>query len=314
MPFYEKLDLEHLRHACNPKCHHCGDVYLCIKCQKDIVDEKSPSRKEASSEDDGIQHDNKYIVDRNTLNPENFVVCVVKTLIQEGFCVVKNLVSSELARKTFDEIDKAYQVPGKFTPGKLNNGAMNKVRSLDGIRGDSVAWLNGSSDCGENLSLIAKQMNKLALSLYHANGIAMNRISKSMIMASCFDGNGKAYKRHIDSARDGSLKLTFIYYLNEDFSKEKGGCLRIHRNSGVVDVPPELGSMIIFRSDKLVHEVLPTHSRRFAFTIWYMEIANRKAVKHSADGVGQASDEKLAAETSPKIYIQSKKIKTEQTD
>ena len=306
MPFYDKLVFEQLRQARNSKCHQCGDVYLCIKCQKEIVNGALSSMK--SSTKDGRDH--AYcIVDRGVLQSKDFVISILQTLAASGFCVVDNLVPLEVAERTFEEIRNSFEIPGKFTPGKLSNGALNRVRSLDGIRGDSVMWLDCTSEENVFLSQVAKQMNKLALSLYHANGVAMNRVSKSKIMVSCYDGNGKAYKRHIDSARDGSLKLTFIYYLNKDYEEKQGGCLRIHNDTGSIDIRPELGTLVIFRSDKLVHEVLPTYRRRFAFTTWYMEVPKRKALcpVHEIE----QETKNFVAETSPKICLYGKRVKLE---
>lgn len=315
MPFYDKFSFEQLRQVCNSKCHNCGDVYLCIKCQKDLINRAQLCIEKNSPEDVGQVHDAENPVDRNMVTQHKFIVRILKAIIKNGFCVVKNLVSIGKARKTLEEIRKAYRIPGKFSAGKLSNGAMNRVRSLQGVRGDSVTWLDGLSEECPNVSQVAKQMNKLALSLYHANNVAMNHVSKSKIMVSCYDGDGKAYKRHIDSRRDGSLKLTFIYYLNEDYTEDQGGSLRIHSDRGTIDIPPELGSLAIFQSDKLVHEVLPTYCQRFAFTIWYMEVPKRKAFKPIDDDELENETDKLSEEDkSPKIYLQSKKIKVECDD
>ena len=307
MPFYDEFVFEQLRHFSSSKCHQCGDVYSCIKCQKELMNRNLLLKVTRDSSDDDIKRCKGKPVDRSTLQDGAFVVSVLRTLVKDGFCVVENLVPLDLARKTLEEMQSAYETPGKFMPGKLSNGAMNRVRSLDGIRGDSVMWLDGTNEDSALISQVTKQMNKLALSLYHANSVAMNRVSKSKVMVSCYDGNGKAYKRHIDSARDGSLKLTFIYYLNKDYDAQQGGCLRIHSELEPIDIPPELGKLVIFRSDKLIHEVLPTFNRRFAFTIWYMEVPKRKAVKPEVE---QETD-KLAAETSPRICLNIKRVKTE---
>ena len=306
MPFYDNFVFEQLRQVGNSKCHQCGDVYLCIKCQKGILHGTSQSIKRCVEDEKSHEYN---VVDRVAQQSKSFVISILHTLAKYGFCVVDNLVPSELAEKTLEEIRRSYHTSGKFAPGKLSNGAMNRMSRLDDIRGDSVMWLDGSNDEHVFLLQVAKQMNKLALSLYHANGIAMNRVSKSKVMVSCYDGNGKGYKKHIDSPRDDSLKLTFIYYLNKNYEKRHGGCLRIHTDSRSVDISPEFGKLVIFRSDTLVHEVLPAYIRRFAFTTWYMEVPKRKALR-SADELQQETD-KFATETSPKICLYGKRIKIE---
>ena len=302
MPFYERVVGTHIHQSSVPKCHQCGDVYMCIKCQRDVFSGSIFSRFTTNAEDE--------YVDRKTMQPKNFLHSVLQRLKEDNFCVVKNLVPLETARKMYSEVEKLHELPDNFKPGKLGKGAMNRVGSLEEVRGDSVMWVDGSKEETPFTSEVAKQMNKLALSIYHIHNISMNRISKSKIMASCYDGKGASYKRHIDSITDGSLKLTFIFYLNEKFTSQDGGCLRVHKESGSIDVVPELGKLVIFRSDKLIHEVLPTFARRFAVTIWYMEVLKRKAVVEDMQQEttkGPNSDEKA-----PKICVQPKRMKLEQ--
>ena len=251
------------------------------------------------------------VVDRQIVLEKFFLIAVNRRFVEDGFSVVRNLFSIEDARKARDEIGALYKIPGKFTPGKLRKKALNTTRSLDDIRGDSVMWVDMGNDEARWISQVAKQLNKLALSMYNMRGIEMTRVSKSKIMVSCYNGGGTAYKRHIDSSMEGNLKLTFIFYFNESFTEKDGGCLRIHKDSGHVDIPPELGTLVIFRSDKLVHEVLPTYSQRFALTIWYMEVPKRKMLAQDetmemaqTSSVGQA----------PKICVQKKRIKLEHVE
>lgn len=72
----------------------------------------------------------------------------------------------------------------------------------------------------------------------------------------------------ISNMKKNDRKLSCIIYLNKS---PKGGQLRIHlRNSSCsyIDIEPLFGRLVIFRSDKVEHEVLPTNSPRIALTIW----------------------------------------------
>ena len=251
------------------------------------------------------------VVDRQIVLEKFFLIAVHRRFVEDGFSVVKNLFSIEDARKARNEIGALYKIPGKFTPGKLRQKALNTTRSLGDIRGDSVMWVDMGNDEATCISQVAKQLNKLALSMYNLKGIEMTRVSKSKIMVSCYNGGGTAYKRHIDSSTEGNLKLTFIFYFNESCTEKDGGCLRIHKDSGHVDIPPEFGTLVIFRSDKLVHEVLPTYSQRFALTIWYMEVPKRKMfVQDETMEMAQTSSVVQA----PKICVQKKRIKLEHVE
>lgn len=112
---------------------------------------------------------------------------------------------------------------------------------------------------------------------------------------SCFEG-GARYLPHRDghpietldpcmptrSQRiAGAREVSAILYLQTSWKPEWNGALRAHRaaadegdlETGHVDVAPEGGTLLLFRSKDLVHEVLPTESRRFALTMWYVSEA-----------------------------------------
>eukprot|EP00931_Biecheleriopsis_adriatica_P104722 TRINITY_DN79359_c0_g1_i1.p1 TRINITY_DN79359_c0_g1~~TRINITY_DN79359_c0_g1_i1.p1 ORF type:complete len:319 (+),score=56.05 TRINITY_DN79359_c0_g1_i1:56-958(+) len=72
-------------------------------------------------------------------------------------------------------------------------------------------------------------------------------------------------------------RITAILYLQgDDWDEDKGGAFRAHKSrpredsldpNNFVDVQPEGGSLILFRSD-MPHEVQATHGQRFALSMW----------------------------------------------
>lgn len=89
-------------------------------------------------------------------------------------------------------------------------------------------------------------------------------------------GGGSSYDKHYDNSGGEDLrKLTILYYLNPDYSKEMGGEFRIHRSlEEVEDIQPRGDRLLIFWGDRLVHSVresfTPSGDRdhRYAFTVW----------------------------------------------
>jgi hypothetical protein len=104
---------------------------------------------------------------------------------------------------------------------------------------------------------------------------------------------GSTYPLHVDNTlgissssttgslalpNDDSRKLTCILYLNPDYAPGDGGHLRLlllHKEC--LDLDPRGGRMVIFWSDEIPHEVLPTKPEadatdqrfdRYALTIW----------------------------------------------
>ena len=84
------------------------------------------------------------------------------------------------------------------------------------------------------------------------------------------------YLRHREGSRmQYSIKRTisFILYLEEPaWEAAWGGQLRLWPREGdteVVDITPSGGTLVLFRSDQIEHEVLVTHRRRRCLVGWF---------------------------------------------
>ena len=84
---------------------------------------------------------------------------------------------------------------------------------------------------------------------------------------------GAYYQRHVDALRGRSNRvLTVILYLNDDWSANDGGELLMysdHQQEPIQRVLPELGTMVVFLSEKFPHEVLESYRQRYSLTGWF---------------------------------------------
>lgn len=94
---------------------------------------------------------------------------------------------------------------------------------------------------------------------------------------------GGFFERHVDDfvdARDDGAPppppsrraISFICYLNDaDWAERDGGALRIHGSpaGAAVDILPEGGSLVLFDSLAVEHEVLPTNRDRTCLVGWF---------------------------------------------
>ena len=102
--------------------------------------------------------------------------------------------------------------------------------------------------------------------------------------------NGGYYRRHCD-AEKGSIsdwrKYSFLLYLNPNWEASHGGQLRLHRDSGketlppgelpnFMDIEPKSGTLVLFRSDLVPHEVLDTRCERLAIVGWFLSKDQKK--------------------------------------
>jgi SM-20-related protein len=95
---------------------------------------------------------------------------------------------------------------------------------------------------------------------------------------------GGFYRRHRDAIPGSASVLrtySMLLYLNKDWNSVKdAGQLRLHFDSGgdelppgespfYKDVDPEGGTLVIFQSDAIPHEVLDTQKKRIAVVGWF---------------------------------------------
>lgn len=107
---------------------------------------------------------------------------------------------------------------------------------------------------------------------------------------------GGFYRRHRDAILGSASVLrtySLLLYLNKDWQGTDGGYLRMHMDSGgdelpegevpnYIDVAPKGGTLVLFDSEKVPHEVLDTNSERLAVVGWY----NRKLTASDLAGLG----------------------------
>lgn len=82
--------------------------------------------------------------------------------------------------------------------------------------------------------------------------------------------SGHFYQRHSDNTRlDNKRFFSFVIYLNENWHDEDGGQLIGYREAKIIfKVKPEIGQMILFKSD-IEHEVSLAHRQRVSLTGWF---------------------------------------------
>ncbi|MBL7865189.1 MAG: 2OG-Fe(II) oxygenase [Cyclobacteriaceae bacterium] len=181
-------------------------------------------------------------------------------LADRGYSVVDGFLTST-------EVDQILQ-SDEFEKNKLHfrKAAVGKTDKQinEGIRGDYIQWIDpATASPGESAylhrlrELIAYLNQNLFLSL---KGIDLHRTVYPI---------GAKYQRHLDQFHhDDHRKLSVICYLNKAWKEQEGGQLRLYHTSGPLDVLPEAGTLVCFRSDQLEHEVLPAKRERYSLTGW----------------------------------------------
>lgn len=81
---------------------------------------------------------------------------------------------------------------------------------------------------------------------------------------------GAGYARHRDRFRDDDARvLSSVLYLNDGWDARDGGALRLYLPGGDVDVVPQGGTLVVFLSAEIEHEVLPARRERLSIAGWF---------------------------------------------
>lgn len=81
---------------------------------------------------------------------------------------------------------------------------------------------------------------------------------------------GDFYRTHVDAFRgEANRVISLVCYLNEDWKEGDGGELVLYTDPGPVTVQPTYGTVVLFLSEEVAHEVKPAQRDRYSVTGWF---------------------------------------------
>ncbi|XP_077095011.1 prolyl hydroxylase EGLN3 isoform X1 [Siphateles boraxobius] len=203
---------------------------------------------------------------------------IVPCMNSYGLCIVDNFIGVRIGERVLQEVMRIHQ-SGHMQDGQLVSQKLGKSKD---IRGDEIAWVDGTESSCLNIGYLLTRMDKLIT-------CADDRLDKFKIrgrhkaMVACYPGNGAGYVKHVDNPNADGRCVTCIYYLNKNWNaKEHGGLLRIfpEGKSYVADIEPLFDRLLLFWSDRRnPHEVQPSYATRYAITVWYFDSEERAEAK-----------------------------------
>ncbi|MCI0570350.1 MAG: 2OG-Fe(II) oxygenase [Myxococcaceae bacterium] len=189
----------------------------------------------------------------------------VRLLGEQGYFLRTHFIGEEAARAAASEVRALAEV-GVLQPAAISRGAGHRYESS--LRGDLTAWLTGAQ-AGPGITALREGFAALGEAL---NAHAYLGLARHDLQLALYPGGGARYVRHRDTFAEGpgpNRRLTAITYLNEGWEPAHGGVLRLYPDAGPVDVAPGLDTLVVFLSDRLEHEVLPSFAPCLAVTAWY---------------------------------------------
>ena len=155
-------------------------------------------------------------------------------------------------------VAKARAADGLFAPAAISRGHQRDEE----VRNDSLQWVDASD---VQLSGLFAAFEALRVELNEGAWLGLARFDCQL----AHYGPGGHYVRHCDALQgEDNRRLTAIVYLNPEWIEAHGGKLRLCLDPPV-EIEPTLGRLVVFLSEKVEHEVLPSMANRLAATAWY---------------------------------------------
>ena len=187
---------------------------------------------------------------------------IADDLAEHSYAIVDHFLSPE-------EVNNILAMDA-FNPGNFNKAGIGKNHDHqvnEAIRGDHIQWLDKTT-APPAAGVYLDRLTKLIHFLNHALFLSLKDFEIHMTIYP----PGAFYKRHLDQfKKDDHRKLSVICYLNNGWTDEHGGQLRMYLPDRTTDVLPVAGRIVCFRSDRIEHEVLPASRERLSLTGWLLD-------------------------------------------
>lgn len=201
-----------------------------------------------------------------TAFPDSMLERLADDLVEQGWAIVDDFLPPVLTRALAGECRQRH-AQGLLTEAGTGRGNAQRIRST--LRGDSIQWLEpGQSRATDDY---LRAMDALRQTLNASLYLGLEDFESHFALYP----SGAFYLRHLDRFRDDDRReLSAILYLNEDWSADAGGELRLFfdvlRDAPCnLDIQPLAGRLVLFRSAQLFHEVLPAQRERLSLTGWF---------------------------------------------
>lgn len=187
---------------------------------------------------------------------------LIDDLAHQGWARQEDFLPETLTHELAAECRKR-AAQGALSPAGVGRGQGLAVR--EGVRGDHIQWLEPGQSPACDSYLVA--MDHLRQALNQAFYLGLEDYESHFALYA----PGTFYQKHLDRFRDDDRRtVSAVFYLNTDWQAEQGGALRIYPEARAPqDFAPQGGSLVLFMSADLPHEVLPASRERLSLTGWF---------------------------------------------
>ncbi len=189
---------------------------------------------------------------------------IADDLAEHGFAIADQFLS----QKEVDDIlalEEFQQGLASFK--KAGIGKNQDLQINEAIRGDYIQWLDKNSSPAA-VKVYLNRLQDLVQYLNQALFLSMKDFEVHLTVYPV----GSYYRRHLDQfKKDDHRRLSVICYLNNNWTEQNGGQLRMYLPDHTHDILPTAGKLVCFRSERIEHEVLPADRERLSITGWMLD-------------------------------------------
>jgi SM-20-related protein len=186
-----------------------------------------------------------------------------EALRERGWWVGENALDGQLVSTLRADLWALIEADRLHRAGIGREGDFHLDRS---IRSDRVFWLSRQRP---EQAMFLERMERLRLALNRELFLGLFEFEAHY----AHYPPGGHYDKHLDSFRGAANRLvSAVTYLTEDWQPGDGGELVIYAEDGEsvqATVEPRAGTFVLFLSEEVPHQVLPSHTDRTSIAGWF---------------------------------------------
>ena len=185
---------------------------------------------------------------------------IAEALCQQDYLVLPNALTDAGVEALRTELQD-FRTAGRLRPAAVGRGQNRQLANH--TRSDLTCWLTGET-AAQQQWLAAMTMLRTML-----NQRLLLGLNDYECHYACYPA-GAFYRRHVDSFRGNNARqISTVLYLNEDWHDADGGLLKLYQgDQELISVKPEAGTLVIFLSETVPHEVTEARRERLSIAGW----------------------------------------------
>ncbi len=192
-----------------------------------------------------------------------FDTLLASGLAERGWAVCKDFLPLDRVHGLASALRSA-QRRGRLHAAATGSTARRVFRP--DVRSDRICWLEPPGQCPAEAALL-ERLERLRANINRELQLGLFDLESHYALYA----KGARYVRHLDRFADDDRRvLSCVLYLNGNWTAVDGGQLRLHLHAGEVsDILPVGGTLAVFLSAGVEHEVLPAARERMSIAGWF---------------------------------------------